>query len=85
MISYYGMHELILRKFELISGKLISWELISRELISRDDPAITTNIGHNLVNALVVNLQLPRVPCFAHSLQLAVKACLVLPTFINAF
>ena len=47
--------------------------------------AITTNIGHNLVNTLVVNLQWPCVPCFAHSLQLAVKACLVLPTFINAF
>ena len=37
---YYGMHELISRKFELISGKLISWELISRELISRDDPKL---------------------------------------------
>ena len=44
----YEMHELISRKFELISGGLISrelilWELISRELISRelisrDDP-----------------------------------------------
>ena len=37
------------------------------------------------MNTLVVNLQWPRVPCFAHRLQLAVKACLVLPTFINAF
>ena len=27
----YEMHELILRKFELISGELISWELISWE------------------------------------------------------
>ena len=47
MISYYGMHELILRKFELISWELISWELISRELISRelisrDDPIFST-------------------------------------------
>jgi len=43
VISYYGMHELISRKFELISWELISWELISwelisRELISGDDP-----------------------------------------------
>ena len=37
VISYYGMHELISRTFELISRKLISWELISRELILRDD------------------------------------------------
>ena len=42
---YYGMHELISRKFELISWELIlweliSWELISRELISRDDPKL---------------------------------------------
>ena len=49
-----------------------------------DKCIVTTTDGRNLVNALVVNLQWPRIPVL-YSVQQAVMACLVLPTVLSRF